>query len=293
MKRLTTILILLSISTIQGFSQHSHNDMILLINYNEYSSCKVVEIDGQKVDPNKHFCGEIPAIVDDFSKFFTIKRVFYYDGNIDLSKNDFILFWDYDVKKQIDSLPFSYSKVKINEIINDTILKIKFNDKSIELAPNENKIDTIFLTKKEKNKLVRYTSIISIENLGLIEKKNVIGNKDWKTRSLELGLDAPTFVEVMPEFEGGQGEFLKYLTEHIEYPTLDSSKSINTKLVIEFVIDKKGEITMTRILRSINPTFDNHVVEVLKNMPKWNPGMNEGKTVAVKMILPLNIELKE
>jgi len=292
MKRLTTILIFLSILTIQSFSQQSHNDMILLINYNEYTSCKVVEIDGQKVASNKHFCGGIPAIVDDFSEFFPIKRVFYYDGNVDLSKNDIILFWDYDVKKQIDSLPFSYSKVKINEITNDTILKIQFNDKSIELAPNENRIDTIILTKKEKNKLVRYTAIISIENLGLIEKKNVIGNKDWKTRSLELGLDGPTFVEVMPEFEGGQNEFIKYLTSHIEYPVLDSSENINTKLVIEFVIDGKGEITMTRILRSINPTFDNHIVEVLKNMPKWKPGMNNGKAIPVKMVIPINIELK-
>src|SRR5690606_3930671 len=128
------------------------------------------------------------------------------------------------------------------------------------LSPNKIIVDTIILTKKEKNKLVKYSTIISLENLGLIEKKNVIDNKDWKTRSLELGLNAPTLVEVVPEFEGGESEFIKYMTEHIEYPALDSSKSINTKLVIEFIIDEKGEITMTRILRSINPAFDNHVM---------------------------------
>jgi len=278
--------------TIQGFSQQSDIDMILLIDYNEYTSCKVVEIDGQKVDPNKHFCGDIPHISDDFSEFFPIKRVFYYDGDVDLKKNDLILLWDYDVKIQIDSLPFTYSKVKIKSILNDTILKIQFNDKPIDLTPNEIKTETITVTKKEKNKLVKYTTTISIENLGLVEKKYVIGNKDWKVRSYELGLDAPTFVEVKPEFEGGQSEFLKYLTEHIEYPSLDSSENINTKLVIEFIVNEEGEITMTRILRSINPSFDNHVIEVLKNMPKWKPGMNNGKFVPVKMVIPINIELK-
>ena len=292
MKRLTTILIFLSILTIQGFSQQSEIDMILLVDYNENVSCEVVEVDGQKVDPNKHFCGEIPYISDDFSEFFPIKRVFYYDGDVDLTKNDFILLWDYDVKIQIDSLPFTYSKVKIKSILNDTILKIQFNDKPIDLTPNEIKTETITVTKKEKNKLVKYTTTISIENLGLVEKKYVIGNKDWKVRSYELGLDAPTFVEVMPEFEGGQSEFLKYLTEHIEYPSLDSSENINTKLVIEFIVNEEGEITMTRILRSINPSFDNHVIEVLKNMPKWKPGMNNGKFVPVKMVIPINIELK-
>ena len=122
-------MIFLSILTIQSFGQQFDNDLILLIDYNEFTSCEVIEIDGKKVDPNKHFCGDIPYISDDFSEFFPINRVFYYDGDVELSKNDFILFWDYDVKKQIDSLPFSYSKVKINEISNDTILKIQFNAK--------------------------------------------------------------------------------------------------------------------------------------------------------------------
>jgi TonB family protein len=293
MKRLTTVLIFLCILTIQSFSQEPDIAKILLIDYNEYTTCEVVEIDGQKVNPNKYSCEEISVDVDDFSEFFPLKKVFYYDGEAELTKNDIILFWDYDLKKEIDSLPFSYSKIIINEISNDTILKIQFDTKPIDLAPDEFVSDTIILTKKEKNKLLKYTTIISIRNLGLIENKNVIDNKDWKTKSLELSLDAPTFVEVMPEFEGGKSEFLKYLTEHIKYPPIDSSKNINTKLVIEFIIDETGKITMTRILRSIDTNFDKHVVEVLENMPKWKPGINEGKPVAVKMILPINIEMKE
>lgn len=292
MKRLNPIYLFLCLLPFEGFTQQSKSDMILLVEYNENTECEVIEIDGQQVASSNHFCGGIPAIVDNFSNFYPTKKVFYFDGELELSSNSRILFWDYDYKKEIENLPFSYSKVKINALSNDTVLKIQLHNQNFELLPNQIKFDTIVITKKEKNKLAQYTTSISIKNHGLIEKKNVIDNKQWATQSVELAIDAPTSAEVMPEFEGGQEQLFEYLFSNIKYPKTNKSEIINFKLILEFIVDKEGNVTTVNVLRSINPTFDNQVIEVLENMPKWKPGLQDGKPVAVKMILPIYITLK-
>ena len=293
MRSKITILIFLSILSINCFSQQPNNvDWILLIDYNEYTFCEVLEIDGQKVDPKKHFCDKISATVDDFSEFFPIKRVFYYDGEVEITDNDIILFWDYDLKKQIDSLSFTYSRIKIENIKNDSILKILLNNKQMYLSPNEVKKDTIVLTKKEKNKLVKYTIFITVENLGLIKNENVIDNKDWKIKSFELRLDAPITADVMPEFKGGMLEFQKYLTDKIGNATLSNSEITDTKLFVQFIIDEKGDVTMVRILRGINQEINKQVKVAIENMPKWKPGMTDDEVVPVRMVIPINIEVK-
>lgn len=293
MKRITTLLLLIIVMLNLSKGQKPNSDNILLIQHDEYSKCEIIKIDSKKVVPYRTICDEIMINVDDFSEYFPIKKVFYYDGLVHLTSNDKILLWEYANIKSIDTLPYLSSKIKINEILNDSIIKIQFNNKSIELAPNDFIVDSIIFIKKEKNKRVRHTTIISIKNFGLIEKKNVIDNKDWKIRSKAIGLDAPTVVDIMPEFEGGWNEFLNYLNNHIEYPILNKSERTNTSFFVEFIIDENGEITMTRVIRSINQTFDMNVIEVLEKMPKWKPGMHNGKPVAVKIELPIDIDLSD
>lgn len=286
------LLTLLAINC-KGQSQiYSDKNFILLVDYNEYTSCKVLEVDGKKVDHKKQFCSAFSGIVDDFSEYFPIKKVFYYDGELELKGNEMILFWDYDFKKAIDSLPFSYSKVIIKTLLNDSTITINLKGKELILRPNEIYNDTNQIITKEENKLLEYTTYFSIENIGLIRKENVIDNKKWEYKRKELKLDAPTTAEIMPEFEGGMNEFQKYLIENIKYPVIGDVETINTKLFIEFIIDEKGNVSMSRVIRSINPTIDNNVLEIISKMPKWKPGMNNGVAVPVKMIIPINIELK-
>lgn len=292
MKRLIIILILLDAFAIISFSQQCSDDLILLLKYNEYTSCEVLKIDEQKTDEKNHFCDEVNSDEDDFSEYFPKKKVFYYDGRLELTMKDLILFWNYNNKQQIDKLPFTSSNIKIISVFNDTILKIQLNDTTIDLLPNQNITDTIIQVKKENNKLVKYSTSILVVNLGLIEKKNTIDNKEWKTKSYELGLDAQIFAEVMPVFRSGQNDFLKYLMENVKYSDLDRLEITNTKLVIQFIIDENGEITMTRILRSINPIFDGRVIEVMNNMPKWKPAMHNGKAIPLKMTYPINFEFE-
>lgn len=283
--------IFLFLLTTSGYCQSLiQNDKILLINYFEHTDCEVIEVD-EKNDSNYNPCDYDYIDIDDFSQYFPIKKVFYYDGFVKLTENDKILIWDYDNKKEVENFPFAYSKIKINALENDTTVKLILNNIEKVLSPNNILRDTIILIKKEDGKTVKYTTFVSVNNLGLIKKENIIDNINWKTKSFDLRLDAPNIAEIMPEFEGGQDAFRKYLIENIKLQTLEKSENINFTLYVEFIIDEYGKITTSTILRGVSPAIDNLITEVLQNMPKWKPGMNFGKAVAVKMILPIQIEL--
>lgn len=281
----------MGVLTWKVFSQGTPNDMILLIRYAEETECKILKTDNY-VDADKYHCDEIYEEIDDFSEFFPKEKVFYYDGEIELIPNDKILFWEYGYNKIISELPFKYSDLKIDSLLTSGTIIIQIEKKQFELAVHCSFTDTIKKTEVRNQQTVLYKKIISLENLGLIEKKNIIDNKTWETQKYKLGLDALLLVEVMPVFQGGSGNLLEYLTERIEYPTvLENSEMMNTKIYIEFIINEIGDIEKIKVLRSINPSFDKHVCDILQNMPKWTPGMQDGKPVPVKMILPINIDI--
>ncbi|NOZ46448.1 MAG: hypothetical protein GXO79_06660 [Chlorobi bacterium] len=264
---------------------------VLLLKYNEeIINCNLIEIDGKPIKPIK-YSNEVYSEVDDFSEFFSIKKVFYYDGNIKLTENTKILFWEYDNKITIDSLPFRNNKFVINSILNDTSVKIILNQKEIVLNHKETLKDTILYTKKIGNKLFEYKVLVEFTNLGFIKKENILDNNNWKEKSFELGVNAPEIAEKMPEFKGGNQEFLNYLVKNINLNT-KPEYSINGKGIVEIIIDEKGKVSSAKMIRSINKEIDIQIIETIKNMPAWKPAMNKGKTVSIKLIIPINIDMQ-
>lgn len=101
------------------------------------------------------------------------------------------------------------------------------------------------------------------------------------------------FAEQMPEFPGGMDSLNRYLGKKIEFPNIDVTSGIqNTRLYAEFVVNVTGKVTAVKILRGVEPEFDQHIITVLKNMPVWTPGRQNGKAFPVKMMLPIRIDLK-
>lgn len=97
--------------------------------------------------------------------------------------------------------------------------------------------------------------------------------------------------EVMPEFTGGKEEMYKYLSSNIVYPPDAFSKNIQGKVYIQFVVDKKGNITQPTVLKSVHPLLDQEAIRVISQMPPWTPGSNKGKVVKVRYTLPINFML--
>lgn len=99
-------------------------------------------------------------------------------------------------------------------------------------------------------------------------------------------------VEVMPQFPGGNVELMRYLSANIKYPTIAAENGIQGRVVLKFVVSKDGSISNIQIVRSLDPSCDKEAIRVVKGMPKWIPGMQNGHPVAVYFTLPVLFKLQ-
>jgi len=104
-------------------------------------------------------------------------------------------------------------------------------------------------------------------------------------------VEAPlSYVEQMPTFPGGEEAMQKFINEHVVYPQIEQEMGITGKCYVTFVVEKDGEITSVKILRSVadGPGYDKAAINVVKAMPKWKPGKQNGRTMRVQFVLPIN-----
>ena len=99
-------------------------------------------------------------------------------------------------------------------------------------------------------------------------------------------------VEVMPEFPGGSAELLKYLSTHIKYPTMSQEMGSQGRVIVQFVVDKDGTISNPEVVRGVDPYLDKEAIRVISSMPKWTPGVQNGKKVRVKYTVPVSFRLQ-
>ena len=95
-------------------------------------------------------------------------------------------------------------------------------------------------------------------------------------------------VEQQPQFPGNLNQ---YLRDHINYPTIAQENGIQGKVIVQFVVERDGSITQVNVIRGVDPSLDKEAVRVVKRMPKWTPGMQDGKPVRVRFTLPVNFRL--
>jgi protein TonB len=99
-------------------------------------------------------------------------------------------------------------------------------------------------------------------------------------------------VEQMPEFPGGQAALLKWISDNIKYPTIAEENGIQGRVVCTFVVERDGSVTDVQVARSIDPSLDKEAVRVLKKMPRWIPGKQNGSAVRVKYTVPVTFKLQ-
>lgn len=95
-------------------------------------------------------------------------------------------------------------------------------------------------------------------------------------------------VEQQPQFPGNLNQ---YLRDHINYPTIAQENGIQGKVIVQFVVERDGSITQVNVIRGVDPSLDREAVRVVKSMPKWTPGRQNGQAVRVKFTLPVNFKL--
>jgi protein TonB len=99
-------------------------------------------------------------------------------------------------------------------------------------------------------------------------------------------------VEEPPRFPGGEKELMKYLSENIKYPSIAQEQGIQGRVVLRFVVSPDGSVGSVEVQRSLDPSCDKEAVRVVKNMPRWNPGKQNGNAVFVYYTLPVLFKLQ-
>lgn len=101
-------------------------------------------------------------------------------------------------------------------------------------------------------------------------------------------------VEEQPEFPGGQGALLTWLGKNTEYPAIAKDAGISGVVYVQFVVREDGTVDPDDItvLRSVHPALDAAAIKAVKKMPKWKPGRQRGKPVAVYYKAPFRFNLK-
>ena len=100
-----------------------------------------------------------------------------------------------------------------------------------------------------------------------------------------------SYAEVMPEFPGGMPEMVKYLLENMIYPEEMKENGIEGRIFVQFVVTKTGSIQDITIARGIDG-LNREAIRLVKQMPNWKPGINNGKVVNVKMVIPIRFSLE-
>lgn len=98
-------------------------------------------------------------------------------------------------------------------------------------------------------------------------------------------------VQQKPEFPGGEAAMYKWLNEKIVYPPVAAEDGIQGRVIVEFVVSKTGAIENVKVLRGPHPALNKEAERVVKAMPAWNPGRNNGQAVKVTYTLPVTFKL--
>ena len=99
-------------------------------------------------------------------------------------------------------------------------------------------------------------------------------------------------VEQQPEFPGGNKALYSYINKHVEYPILAQENGIQGRVFVKFVVDTDGSVSNVEITRGVDNSLDNEALRVIKSLPKFKPGRQQGRPVRVFFNASINFQLQ-
>ena len=94
------------------------------------------------------------------------------------------------------------------------------------------------------------------------------------------------------QFPGGPAELLKYIAKNLKYPVIAQENGIQGKVILRFVVNAQGHVENVKVLRSLDPYCDKEAIRVVKSLPQWIPGKQNGRNVPVYYTCPIVFKLQ-
>ena len=150
--------------------------------------------------------------------------------------------------------------------------------------------DMDYKAGKKNGKLLTYWDNGKAKRIDLYENDKLIEGKCLNSDGIEaIHYD----YEKMPEFPGGINELMQYLVKETKYPNKSRRKGVEGRVLVNFIVNRNGAISDIRIVESVNDELDQEAMRVVRRMPKWEPGMEDGEAVRFALNLPIKFRLNE
>ncbi len=163
------------------------------------------------------------------------------------------------------------------------------------LIVEDDKVEEDKQVKNQEDVLENESAIGSVDFSEGVNDLNKIEVKEQVIAEPKVEDEQPmniAMVEQKPSFPGGDAEMYKWLGQNIVYPPAASEEGVQGRVVVEFVVGKDGSITNARVVRQRHPALDKEALRVVRAMPKWIPGRNNGQPVKVTYTLPVTFKLQ-
>ncbi len=148
---------------------------------------------------------------------------------------------------------------------------------------------------KSQEELTESKVTISIADVEGNDEENGQDIADFKEAIKPVVEEAPEqvldVVEQMPTFPGGQKALLQYISDNIKYPSIAQENGIQGRVVVRFVVKKDGSVGEVQVLRGVDATLDKEAIRVVKSIPNFIPGKQNGHAVNVWFTLPVSFKL--
>ena len=152
-------------------------------------------------------------------------------------------------------------------------------------------------TQKSKERKQSTTTSTTVETSFEDNEKEIVVKTNTGTVVISNGVvktyNGPTYTiaDIMPVFPGGKEALNKFIKNNLQYPTEAKANKICGKVYVKFIIEKDGQITNVKIVKSIDKSLDEEAVRLIKSFPDWKPGFLEGRIVRMNYMLPINFTL--
>ena len=197
-------------------------------------------------------------------------------------------------KKEKKEEPIIKAKIEPKKVVEQVRETQKFTAPEIkkdELVNEENQVkDQVDLDEKvavgtKDQEGTKDRTDVAIRN-------DIAVNTNESEEKKEVANKVFDVVEQMPSFPGGNEALMKFLQENVKYPVVAQENGVQGRVVVSFVVERDGSITDVKVVRSVDPSLDKEATRVVKSMPHWIPGKQNGAAVRVKYNVPVSFRLQ-
>lgn len=223
------------------------------------------------------------------------------------------------IKKIVDEQAAKVAATEVNELstLNQPKKKAEVKQQKVQIKEPEKVVERVKSSVKFTAPVIKKDNEVKPEDEiktqdQLMETKTAIGTFDvkgnddangevLKAKEVITQPEPPKHVEEnkvfdvveqMPSFPGGPQALLQYLNNNVKYPVVAQENGVQGRVVISFVVEKDGSVTDVQVAKSVDPSLDKEAQRVVKSMPHWIPGKQNGSAVRVKYVVPVSFKLQ-